>query len=347
MRVWVDLSNSPHPLLFAPIGARLQELGHELVITGRDNAQTIELARERWPHVEVIGHESPAGGAAKAQAIARRTWDLRRWARAARPDVALSHNSYAQIVAARSIGIRAVTAMDFEFQPSNHLAFRAANTVLLPEAVPLKTVRRQGAGPRKVQRYPGLKEHIQLADFTPDPRVLGALGLTNGGRDGPLVVFRTPPSRAIYHAQENSLFVPLLQHVCALPGARCVVLARHGEQREQIASLGLDGVTMPEHAIDSRSLMYEADAVIGAGGTMTREAALLGVPTHSLFAGRRPAVDLWLEREGLLNYIGDKERFPTIVTRPPERRGLGALREQAAAAIDGFVRAVTAGHGRR
>ncbi|MDQ6605588.1 MAG: DUF354 domain-containing protein [Actinomycetota bacterium] len=347
MRVWIDLSNSPHPLLFAPIGARLEELGHELVITARDNAQTIELARERWPRVEVIGQESPAGGAAKARAIARRMWDLRRWARGARPDVALSHNSYAQIVAARSAGVRAVTAMDFEFQPSNHLAFRAADTVLLPEAVPLQTVRRQGAGPGKVQRYPGLKEHIQLADFTPDPVVLDALRVADGGVRGPLVVFRTPPSRAIYHAQENSLFVPLLEHVCSVPAVRCVVLARHREQREQIAALGLDGVSLPEHAIDSRSLMYEADAVIGAGGTMTREAALLGVPTYSLFAGRRPAVDLWLEREGLLNYIGGREQFPSILRRSSERRSLSALREQAAAAVEGFVSAVTTRDGGR
>ena len=202
-------------------------------------------------------------------------------------------------------------------------------------------MRRQGAGPGKVQRYPGLKEHIQLADFTPDPGVLDALGVADGTHDGPLVVFRTPPSRAIYHAQENSLFVPLLEHICAVPGVRCVVLARHPEQREQIAALGLDGVSMPEHAIDSRSLMYAADAVIGAGGTMTREAALLGVPTHSLFAGRRPAVDLWLERDGLLNYIGGREQFPEVAKRSSERRSLGALREQAQAAIEGFVSAVT------
>jgi predicted glycosyltransferase len=158
------------------------------------------------------------------------------------------------------------------------------------------------------------------------------------------VVCRTPPSRAIYHAQENSLFVPLLEHICAVPGVSCVVLARHREQREQIAALGLTGLIMPAHAIDSRSLMYEADAVIGAGGTMTREAALLGVPTYSLFAGRRPAVDLWLERQGRLNYLSAAARFPEITVRARPARSLGALREQAGAAIEGFVAAVTAGH---
>ena len=75
--------------------------------------------------------------------------ELRRWARAERPDVALSYNSYAQILAARSLGIPAVTGMDYEHQPLNHVAFRAAQRILLPEAVPASVVRRQGRGPAR------------------------------------------------------------------------------------------------------------------------------------------------------------------------------------------------------
>ena len=36
---------------------------------------------------------------------------------------------------------------------------------------------------------------------------------------------------------------------------------------------------------------------------MTREAALMGVPTYSLFAGEQPAVDRELERQGLLRCL--------------------------------------------
>src|SRR5262245_30198900 len=135
MRIWIDLSNSPHPLLFKPIARRLEGLGHSVHITARDNAQTVELARERWPEVAVIGGPSPKGRKAKAQQIARRVNDLRRWAKDVKPDVALSHNSYAQIVAARTLRIPVVTAMDFEHQPANHLAFRLARKVLLPAAL--------------------------------------------------------------------------------------------------------------------------------------------------------------------------------------------------------------------
>jgi predicted glycosyltransferase len=341
MRIWIDLANSPHPLLFAPIGARLRDDGHELLITARDHAQTLELARERFEQVDVIGSASPRSRIDKATAIVARMHALRRWAMERRPDVALSHNSYAQILAARSARISVVTAMDFEFQPSNHVAFRGANLVLLPEAVPLEVVRRQGARPGKVVRYPGLKEHIHLADFEPRPSVLDEVGLpAPEDGDGPLVVVRTPPTRAIYHGDENSAFVPLLRHVTAAPGVRCVVLVRYPEQREEIASLRLPGLTMPEHAIDSRSLMYEADVVIGAGGTMTRESALLGVPTYNMFEGQRPAVDLWLERNGQLHYIDGPERFPPIVKRASPPASLERLREQADAAIEGFTGAI-------
>ena len=158
MKVWIDLSNSPHPLLFAPIVGRLESLGHAVRITARDNAQTVELARQRWDDVHVIGGPSMGGRAAKARGMLDRIRELRGWACRERPDVALSHNSYAQIVAASTLGIHTVTAMDYEHQPANHLAFRLAHTVLLPEALSHPSVRRQGATPRKLRFYPGLKE---------------------------------------------------------------------------------------------------------------------------------------------------------------------------------------------
>lgn len=52
MKVWIDLSNSPHPLIFAPIARHLSDDGHDVFITARDHAQTVELAQERWPEPE-------------------------------------------------------------------------------------------------------------------------------------------------------------------------------------------------------------------------------------------------------------------------------------------------------
>ncbi|MDQ3866669.1 MAG: DUF354 domain-containing protein [Actinomycetota bacterium] len=340
MKVWIDLANSPHPLLFAPVAARLHELGHEVVITARDAAQTLELARERWPSVVRIGGPSPSAPRAKAQAIAARALDLRRFARIARPDVALSHNSYAQLVAARSLGIPAVTAMDYEYQPANHVAFRFADTILLPAPLPLASVRRQGAVARKVERYDGLKEELYLGDFEPDPDVLASVGLE---RDGAvIVVLRAPPSRAVYHRFDNPVFDQALRELVARDDVRCVVLTRHPEQREVVAALGAANLVVPERAVDARSLMYAADLVVGAGGTMTREAALLRVPTVSVFAGKPPCVDIWLERHGRLRRLTDAREIRDVGPRPTDPVPLASLRERGSRLVERFCETTVA-----
>ena len=347
MKVWIDLANSPHPLLFHPIAERLEGEGAEVVVTVRDHAQTRELALERWPGAEVIGAASPAGRLAKPRAMASRVAALTRWGRRQRPDVALSHNSYAQILAARALGVRAVTAMDYEHQPANHLAFRTAARILLPEAVPAEKVRRQGARRAKVIRYPGLKEEVYLADFSPDPEAAGALGLAED--DLALAVARAAPAGAAYHPGENPLFERTLRLLDDRGEHRVVVLARHPEQRRAIAALGLERVVVPEGAVDGRSLLWAADLFVGAGGTMTREAALLGVPTYSVFAGRQAAVDRLLAERGALVQLDDPERLPAAGSGGrPGADCLEQLRRDGARIGERFVattlgRAVTGG----
>lgn len=336
MKVWIDLSNSPHPLLFAPVARRLEALGHEVGITARDNAQTVELTLQRWPQATIVGGESPTSRAAKARAMAHRVRELIDWARAFSPDVALSHNSYGQILAARALRLKTVTAMDFEGQPANHLAFRLAHTVLVPEALRGSGIARQGAGRRRVRFYPGFKEELYLGDFRPDTTVFSSVGIVQC--DAPLVVLRTPPSRAAYHRFGNPLFAAALERLgCA--GVRCVALVRHAEQREAIAALALPDVVVPDRAVDSRSLMYHADLVVGAGGTMTREAALMAVPTYSVFAGEQPAVDRELERRGMLRRLRDADELLPVRARTGEPRSLEEMRCRATELVQTFVEA--------
>jgi uncharacterized protein len=337
VRVWIDLANSPHPLLFAPVARRLEELGHAVCVTARDNAQTVELARARWPAVEVIGGPSPAGRRAKAAAMLRRTGALAAWARLARPDIAMSHNSHAQIAAARALGIRAVTAMDFEYQPANHVTFRLAHVVLLPAVAAGPTVRRQGASAAKARFYDGLKEEIYLGDFELDAEVLARVGVERP-EGGAVVVARTPPSRALYHRYGNPLFEAALRTLGTQQHVRCLVLARHPEQRRAIDSLRLSNVVVPERAIDACSLMWCSDVVLGAGGTMTREAALLGVPTFTLFAGREPAVDRWLIERGRLRRLESPAELEHLRPRPGPPVAEARLRDRSAQLVRDFVR---------
>ncbi|MFL5946358.1 MAG: DUF354 domain-containing protein [Gaiellaceae bacterium] len=335
MKVWIDCSNSPHPLLFAPVARELETRGHHVVVTVRDHAQTMQLARERWPEAEIIdGRRVSVARAATAAELATRAVALYRWARRARPDVALSHNSYAQLAAARSARVPAVTAMDYEYQPMNHLAFRLARRILLPSIFPAALAERQGARRTKVVRYDGQKEELYLGDFEPDPDILAKLGVE---RRDVLVVARSGATRAAYHGYQDRLFMDALARLARRPEVIVVVLARHPEHRREIAALEASNVVLPTRAVDTRSLLCEADAFVGAGGTMTREAALLGTPTWSVFGGEPPAVDRWLDRQGLLRTLADVGEVDAIVPRTPTGEHLDGLRMRGRLLVDLFA----------
>jgi uncharacterized protein len=299
VRVWIDVTNSPHVLFFRPLIALLRLRGDEVSVTARDFAQTLELLDAAGIEHDVVG--PPHGGASavrKARAMAARLPALRGWARSRRPDVALAHASHELPLAARTLGIPSAYAFDYEFARIQHgLGCRAATRIVVPEAIPQGRLRPLGARSAKVHRYPGLKEEYYLAGFEPDPATAAALGVDP---ERVLVVVRTPPEVSLYHRRANPLFADVLERLGRDPATHAVVLPRTPEQRAAIERLGLPSLVIPARAVDAQSLVASADLVVSAGGTMNREAAALGVPVYTTFAGRLGAIDEALIREGRL-----------------------------------------------
>src|SRR5688572_16112626 len=152
MRVWIDLANSPHVPFFRALTDRFTAAGHEVEITARDFAETVPLAHAAGFKPHVIGRHGGREVSGKAGNLMRRAWDLARWARTRRFDLAVSHNSYSQILAARALRMKTVTLMDYEHQPANHLAFRLASRIIVPASFPADSLRRFGAGADKVRQ---------------------------------------------------------------------------------------------------------------------------------------------------------------------------------------------------
>jgi predicted glycosyltransferase len=293
MRIWVDLTNSPHVLVLRPVIDVLRARGAEVRVTARDFAQTVELCARFGIACDVIGRHRGARVAAKAVGLAERSAALARWARRHGPfDLALGHGSNDVTVAARLLRIPSATMFDYEWATVQHtINCRLARAVVVPEAIPPERLDRYGAR-GKLQRYPGLKEEYYLADFEPDAGVLAELALDD---TQPIAVVRTPPSVSLYHRFENDVFAQVLER---LRGTQTVVLPRVPEQRAQ-----LHGFVVPEHAIDAQSLIAFADVVVSAGGTMNREAVALGTPVWTTFEGRLGAVDEGLIAEGRLRRL--------------------------------------------
>jgi uncharacterized protein len=303
MRVWIDITGPAHVLVFRPLVQVLRERGAEVEITTRAFSQNVELLRLHGMEAEVVGTHGGRSRVGKAVTMATRLAALVRWARPRRFDVALAHASHHLTLAARALRIPSSTTFDYEYATVQHqLGCRAANVVLVPEAIPPDRLERYGVRRPKLRQYPGLKEEYYLADFEPDPGVLDHLGL---GAGRVLVVVRTPSDYALYHRNPSPLFPGLLDRLGRAPEVQAVVLARTQEQRAEIVARGLPSLVVPEHAVDAQSLIALSDLVVSAGGTMNREAVALGVPVYTTFGGRIGAVDDALLREGRLRRLTD------------------------------------------
>jgi predicted glycosyltransferase len=322
MRVWVDLTNSPHVLVMRPVIRALERHGAEVLVTARDFAQTLDLAERHGLRVHAIGHHRGGRLAAKGVGLLSRSAALARWARGRRIDVALGHGSNDVTVAAALLRIPSATAFDYEWAKVQHTVnCRLARAVVVPDVIPPERLAPYGATPAKLRRYPGLKEEYYLADFEPDPAVLRELGLS---RERPLAVVRTPPAVSLYHRFEAPVFTEVLHK---LKGEQVVVLPRTPEQRAELAREG--GFIVPEQAIDAQSLIAYADLVISAGGTMNREAVALGTPVWTTFQGRLGAVDERLIAEGRLRVLA-QARDVVLEKRAPQARHAERVRRDPA-----------------
>jgi predicted glycosyltransferase len=287
-------------------------------LTARPLSHTTELLDD-WGHpYTAIGQHGGARRAGKALAAVSRTAQAFAFARGKGFDYGLAHGSTDLPPVGRVLGIPNTTMFDYEWARLQHeLNCRLATRVLVPDAIPAERLALYGARPPKLVRYPGLKEEYYLADFEPDESVLGELGLD---RERVIAVVRTAPSYALYlGGSENELLPRVLRRLLD-EGAQVVVLARTDEQRRTLRELDA-GLVVPERAVDGRSLAALADLVVSAGGTMIREAAVLGTPVWSIFEGRPGAVDEQLEREGRVRFLHDPAEL--VVAKATKRSPRG------------------------
>lgn len=315
-KIWIDLDNSPHIPFFHPIIRELETRGYSVVLTARDCYQVCGLAELFHLDCRVIGRHYGKNRYMKILGALIRSVQLVRFARKQRPDIALSHGSRAQIMAASVLGIPAIVAIDYEH--GQQLPFVRPALYMVPAVLADRNPWPSDA----VRTYPGIKEDVYVPSFKPDASVLEELGVD---LSDVVITVRPPATEAHYHNPDGeTLFAEVLEYFGAKEGVVMVVLPRSDNQAKEIRDkwpglLASRKVIVPDRVLDGLSLMWHSDLVVSGGGTMNREAAALGVPVYSIFKGKLGAVDRYLAESGRLVLVdgpGDvRERI-----RPEKRR---------------------------
>jgi uncharacterized protein len=315
MRIWIDITNSPHVLFFDPIIRDLSEAGHEVSVTARDYAQTVDLLAQKGIRYSLIGRHRGAHASAKAVGLLSRSTALIAYGRGRHFDVAFSHNSNDLAVAAWTLRIPHLVVHDYEHAKTSYAVnARLATRILVPEAIPTAAIVAHGARPAKVGHFPGLKEHVYLGPDTPTEDLRDLLGATG---DQVLAVLRPPATMSAYHLGfGNELFSQLITAIGERTDVAAVLVPRTKAQAEELVPTLPANMFVPEGVLDGPSLISSADLVISAGGTMNREAAVLGTPAYTVFAGQQGAVDDDLIRRGLLVDARDVADVKFVRKRP-------------------------------
>jgi len=331
MKIWFELTNSPHINMFAAM-IRDLEREHEVIITCRPLANTIDLLDLHGFKYKVVGMHYGGKLAAKVFGFPVRVLQLVKYLFGKKVDIAISQSSFHSPVVARLLGIRSIYMNDNEHAMGNIPAFICANTIMVPEFLGIEKLKKQWANPAKVLFYPGVKEGIYLWEL--EERLQAKAPAVHAAKIRPVVYVRPEPWTAQYYTGSRNFMDALLLGM--KDKVDIVLLPRGKEQGVHYQDTKFSGIRVVTTALDIADIAPDCDLFIGAGGTMTREMAVLGIPTISVYQDELLDVDCHLLEVGAFSHMPALtapqalEFLAAASQRPPNR----ALLNKGRAAYD-------------
>jgi len=312
MKVWVDIDNAPHVLVLRPIIDELKKRGHDVILTARDFGQTIGLLElYGMDYVKVGVHPGP-NKLKKIQGLVDRSLKLYNIMKDKKIDVAFAHASRGIVIPSLLFKVPLIIMYDYEYV-FDWLFKKFATKILIPHVIPEDKLRELKYPLQKVVKYPGIKEELYIYDVKINPEIPKILNLD---QSKVIVTIRPPADMAHYYNKKSGLLMEeILKYLIKnKEKINVIFISRTVEQTKKFAwFVSQDFVRVPPRALDGPSLLYFSDVMIGGGGTMNREAALLGVETYSIFTGKKGSVDKFLEKQGKLHFIQNIGEIENII----------------------------------
>ncbi len=294
MRIWFDISNSPHVNMFYGLIKELEACGHTVIITSRPLANTIELLDQKGLQHTIVGEHYGKNFLKKVFGFPIRVLQLKQFLKDKKIDVAISQSSFHSPVVAKLLGIPSIYTNDNEHAMGNQPAFYCATKILIPENLPVKNIAKNGISPKKVLQYPGVKEGIYLWS-----KGQAIQEKRNQNTSGKIKIYIRPePQTAQYYSGKENF---LDDTIIALQLKYSItVLPRDANQSKHYKQEKFHALTVPDKPLGFDAIAADCTIFIGAGGSMTRELAILGVPTISVYQDALLEVDQFLLSKDLM-----------------------------------------------
>ncbi|HXX72417.1 MAG TPA: DUF354 domain-containing protein [Candidatus Acidoferrales bacterium] len=313
MKIWLDILTPKQANLLGELQKRLETAGVKTFLTTRQYREVNELLLLRGMKATQIGRHGGLELRDKLVESSNRVSALAKIVVEQDIDAAVSFASPEAARVAFGLKIPHYCISDSPHAEAvSRLTIPLSAKLFTPWVIPVAAWTRYGIKPRDLVRYRALDPVAWLSHYKGDSKVLESLKLD---ASKPIILVRTPEEYAAYLSDRNETIVSKgLDTVAKLvdvngSDSQIVILPRYDEQGERFAKRFGNRVVVPEHVIDAISLMRVSSVFLGGGGTMTAEAALLGLPVISYYPGEPTWVEKFLMNYGLVERILDSGRI--------------------------------------
>jgi hypothetical protein len=289
MKVWYDACTGKHIRYGTAIAKRLRKAGHEVIFTTREHPDTLALAHALGENPIIVGKYDPSSLSARLEESVNRILQFSRLLKDNLPDMAISHQSVELCRTAFGLNIPIILTADTPHATAtNKLTIPLASTLIVSESIPKRFFRNCGA--QNIVQFKGVDEVAWIKDFKPSK---------NLEFKKPLIVVRQMETKASYAYGKDDITLKLAKKLTSL--GNVLFLSRYAKVKKE-------GIILMEDFVDSANIVAHADLVIGAGGTICREAALQGIPTIAISKMSRTYVNKYLAEKGFPLFLLDQSK---------------------------------------
>lgn len=313
MKIWIDLTNTPHVNVLMPIINHLKN-NHEIIISARDFSETLPLLKQNAINPIILGSYKGKNRLNKIFGLVGRIWELYRKIPSFDIALALGGNYTATISRLHKKPSIVFSDNDISFKTP---AFKFGTYFIFPSYFKSDHLtQKYSISSDRIYKFDGFKEDIYIANYKPDPDFLKQLPFKN------FITIRPENLKASYVPSNSTTIVPQLFKV--FKNENILFLPRYSEEKEY--AKGFNNIFIPEQPLNGLDVCYYTSAMLTGAGTFAREAALLGTPAVSFFPGKEfLTVDLIMQERGLefksrnpeeiLNYVMSAKKRDDHISR--------------------------------
>ena len=320
MKIWIDFINTPQVSFWVPFINEFKNENHEILLTCRDSGNTIELLKQQGLSYQVIGEKVGKGTIQKLFFFPKRLIKLYLYVRKVKPDIAASQSSFYQPLVARLLRVPCLFTNDNEHAKGNLFGFLFANKIVLPVALKNEAFTTKWPLNSKISFYPSVKEAIYLSQ---QPELIPLISSNKN-----TIYFRPEPWSAQYYDGPLNFFDEML--LALSPEYKVVILPRDRNQIDHYSQNKFNHIMVANKPLNLKNIVSDCLLFIGAGGSMTRELAVLGIPVVSIYQAESLCVDKYLVEKGQMKIkpnITYSEIKTILATGRNSKKDLSVLNE--------------------